>query len=216
MKKIKVLKEDIKNYQDQLDSLHLRDAYFTCGITTRQIALLLFQQLLGFLFVLPIAFVGALLHSPIYLIAKFVGSTHVTPYTESKAMLKLGVSVFFSVPLIYSLTLLAVYQSLGSRALLTALLLLPIFGLAHVWILEQGILLGKSILPLMRLMLVMCLGFKPVLQKIEKERLELVNRINEVMKAYNATIGISSPLQEDRNRKKKRKKLNYDIDEHFI
>ena len=71
--------------------------------------------------------------------------------------------------------------------------------------------MGRSVIPLIRLIGLVLLGYRNVLEDIASQRKELIKRINEVTKLYLPYKKNVLPLATSSN-----KSLRYDHEEQFI
>eukprot|EP01087_Luapelamoeba_hula_P005821 TRINITY_DN1586_c1_g2_i1.p1 TRINITY_DN1586_c1_g2~~TRINITY_DN1586_c1_g2_i1.p1 ORF type:complete len:488 (+),score=75.95 TRINITY_DN1586_c1_g2_i1:192-1655(+) len=217
---IQTLKKDIAAYQETLDTLTFRDSFFTADVNKRELTRTLLFRLVVLLCILPFAVVGSVLYAPVYALAKYISSEKVTKDTESRTMVKIGVSVFLTIPLTYTFVFLTSAYFLGFYPALSILICLPIFSLAHAVLLERSILYGKSIVPMVRLLGLKLLGFTATLKKFGKDRAVLVERIQKALRdAFpdkKPPRALSMSSLPDNAKQRKPRLGAYDRDEHFI
>lgn len=102
---MKLLRQDLEEYQKQLDNFNLRDDYFAGKLKKRQTTFILALRILRAIAFMLLALPGFILHLPLYLLARLANK--MTPYEESKAMYKY-VLLFFTVPLFYSFVVILI------------------------------------------------------------------------------------------------------------
>lgn len=179
---IQNVNKQLKEYQDRLESLHLKDHYISADLSKRN----MFKMIVGRFFFLVMVFAlaapGAVLHFPIYAIAKLLERT--TPYVESRTMIKFCISIFITAPLTYLVVLTTVLALWGLKAFLCAMVILPLFTLAHIYLVESGIVLSRSFVPLIRLFFLMVLGFKEVVKQLTEQRASLKEQIEALVVKY--------------------------------
>lgn len=166
--KVQELRKDIKEYQDSLDRLHLRDSDVR-GITIKPSTLLEFLDRVFFMTIMfPLGFLGFIVNGPIILGIKSIRD--LTPYQESKATHSIF-ALLFLVPTVYTAYSFLLSYSLGLRFIL-CFTLLVVFGACHVRILEEEVNGIKSFLFAFR-------KFYSVLSRTRREEFKKLKQMRE-------------------------------------
>jgi len=152
---MKLLRQDLEEYQKQLDNFNLRDDYFAGKLKKRQTTFILALRILRAIAFMLLALPGFILHLPLYLLARLANK--MTPYEESKAMYKY-VLLFFTVPLFYSFVVILIGVFYGFSYMVFFSLVFPVIGIFHIYCMEQGLASGRSIPSLSRMLILSALS----------------------------------------------------------
>lgn len=178
------LRKDLEGYQIQLDNFGIQDDYFSEKLKKRQTIAVLLLRILQFLLFGLLAFPGVLIHSPLYIMARI--ANRMTPYQESKAMMKLFV-LFITVPTYYLVVSLIVGFWYGRFSMLQIACVLPFFGIFHIYCLEQGFASARNILSLFR-RLGLALLSKKHTEYILKQREDISQKLKQLAQQYKEAL----------------------------
>jgi glycerol-3-phosphate O-acyltransferase/dihydroxyacetone phosphate acyltransferase len=159
----------VAKFKENVDSLGLKEYHFDDRFTVQEILRLVIVRTCKFAVMLPLAMPGALIAAPLYGITKYL-HTH-TKYVEERSQVKLVV-IFLTIPSLFALALLAAAWLFGSTGFATTLVLVPLFGWAHVTLLEMGVQSVKQTFRLSRLLWHLLLSSKHI-SALKQERAEI-------------------------------------------
>jgi glycerol-3-phosphate O-acyltransferase/dihydroxyacetone phosphate acyltransferase len=183
---VKKLREDIKTYQEKLEQLHLKDRDVRQPQKVARVTYKVFDRLFFLLFLLPLTLPGFVVNWPLICIGKL--ANYLTPYQESKATMKLLISLV-TVPVVYGLyAWLFVTYYWGAQSLIAyciAFSALLLFGVIHVRMLEEELTGLRSVVNSLQFLWVIAKNTRrQELQKLQTLRLDLEKRITQVVDTY--------------------------------
>jgi glycerol-3-phosphate O-acyltransferase/dihydroxyacetone phosphate acyltransferase len=156
----------VAQFKEHVDQLGLKEYHFDEHLTVPEIMRLVLVRTAKFAAMLPLAMPGALIASPLYALTKYLHRHE--KYIESRSQIKIVV-IFVFIPLIYLLVLAAGGWLFGTAGAVTLALLVPLFGWAHVTLLEQGVQSFKQTFRLARLLWHLLLSSKHI-AAVKQER----------------------------------------------
>jgi len=172
--KVQQLKVALERYKSILDTLGLKDAYFSHDYQRRLLYKSVLVLLLRLFFAALLAVPGYLIHFPLHYIGR---KANASAEKETAAQTKF-VTIVVLLPLWYLLVWALVWLILGRIWLLVALVALPVIGFMHAVELQEGKEYARSLVSTLRLLHLLVMDKKKI-DDIRALRSGISNGINE-------------------------------------
>jgi len=190
---VEKLMSDIKRFREDVDSLNMKDHYFSKSYQKRLIFNLLIRKFFKTSFFMLISLPGFLIHSPLYLLGRLA---NYVKYKETISQTKYSI-LLTTVPLLYVSLWIICYYNFGFNILISFIIVSPLLGYFHMLGLQKGFKEARGFLSLFRLFFFL-LGWKKRFQEIKNERDKISQSLHEIFEKETELYNIlqSAPKAE--------------------
>lgn len=140
---VQMLREQLEGYQERLSQLGIQDHDLRRDVGWFRLTWRFFRRMFYLLILIPLSLPGMLIHAPIGISAVIAGD-YLTARKDVVATTKI-ISAILLVPLLYLVTVIAVFWWQGSTIALLVAGLLPLSGYATIRVLERQFAVGRSL-----------------------------------------------------------------------
>jgi hypothetical protein len=166
-------REEVDDYQSQLDTLGLKDYQLRQKVSVSKAFRRLLMRSISMMLLLPVAIPGVLLHLPVGWVAAAVGE-HFSYEQDDIATLKVFAAITL-LPLLYIVVAFLIGNYFGTAWAIIAVLGLTISFSASIWVIEaQATLLASMVSILKRTRL------RAEIENLQARRLSLVEQVREL------------------------------------